>query len=47
MRALGFQASVSLKDGLRELAEWGKSVPAHDRVDAATRELEARGLTQG
>jgi len=47
MRALGFQAAVSLKDGLRELAEWGKGVPAQDRVDAATRELEAYGLTQG
>ena len=47
LRALGFMPSVTLAEGLRELVAWGRAVMAEDRVDAAAKELEARGLTQG
>ena len=47
LRALGFEPSMMLDAGLRELVEWGKRVEAEDRVEAAAKELEARGLTQG
>ena len=47
LRALGFRPSVSLEDGLRGLAEWGRGVEAEDRVEAAAKELESRGLTRG
>jgi len=47
LRALGFQPSVSLEEGLRDLAAWGREADAEDRVEQAARELEARGLTQG
>jgi len=47
LRALGFQPSVSLEEGLRDLAAWGREAAAEDRVEQAARELEARGLTQG
>ena len=47
LRAIGFAPSVSLEEGLRELVAWGKAMEAEDRVEAATKELEARGLTQG
>ncbi len=43
----GFRPQVSLQDGLRELVEWGKPQPAKDRVDEATKELQAYGLAQG
>lgn len=41
---LGFRPQRSLADGLPELAEWLARQTASDRVEAATRELEARGL---
>ena len=47
LRALGFAPSISLAEGLRELVAWGKAVEAEDRVEAATTELESRGLTHG
>jgi dTDP-L-rhamnose 4-epimerase len=47
LRALGFRPSVGLEEGLRELVEWGRTVQADDRVEAAARELESRGLTRG
>jgi dTDP-L-rhamnose 4-epimerase len=47
LAALGFRPSVSLEEGLRDLVEWGRTVPAEDRVEQAARELEARGLTRG
>ena len=43
----GFRPQVSLQDGLQELVEWGKPQPAQDRVDEATKELQAYGLAQG
>ena len=47
LRALGFSSSVALEEGLKELVEWGRTVDAQDRVEAAARELEQRGLTKG
>ncbi len=47
LRALGFEPSVTLEEGLRDLAAWGREVTAEDRVEEAARELETRGLTQG
>ena len=46
LQALGYSPSIALEEGLRELVEWGKQVQAEDRVEAAAKELEARGLTQ-
>jgi dTDP-L-rhamnose 4-epimerase len=42
---LGYQPRVSLKDGLGELVEWLEGQIAEDRVDQASAELSARGLT--
>ena len=47
LRALGFSPSVTLEEGLRELVAWGRQVKAEDRVEAAAKELESRGLTRG
>ena len=47
LRALGFSSSTRLEDGLRELVEWGRTTEAVDRVEAASMELETRGLTRG
>jgi dTDP-L-rhamnose 4-epimerase len=44
-RLLGYAPSVTLEDGLSELIEWLKEQTAEDRVDKATAELAARGLT--
>jgi dTDP-L-rhamnose 4-epimerase len=46
LQALGFQPTVTLEDGLRDLVAWGRQVRAEDRMEEAARELEARGLTQ-
>jgi dTDP-L-rhamnose 4-epimerase len=42
---LGFQPQITLEDGIRELAGWLEGRVAHDHVEAASRELAARGLT--
>ena len=42
---LGYEPTVTLQDGLTELAEWLSDQTAHDRVADASRELAARGLT--
>ena len=44
-RLLGFQARLSLREGLEELAGWLTGQTAHDRLDQASAELAARGLT--
>lgn len=44
-RLLGYEPGVELDDGLIELASWLKGQVAYDRVDEASRELAARGLT--
>lgn len=47
LKALGFQPSVELAQGFRDLAAWGQKVEAKDRVEAAALELQQRGLAQG
>lgn len=42
---LGYRPSVSLEEGLTELALWLDGQIAHDRVMEATAELNTRGLT--
>ncbi len=42
---LGFRARVPLEKGMSELVGWLAGQEAEDRVDTATRELAARGLT--
>jgi dTDP-L-rhamnose 4-epimerase len=44
-RVLGYRPQVDLEDGMAELASWLEGEVATDRVDAATAELAARGLT--
>ena len=44
-RVLGYEPEVTLEDGVIELAEWLREQVAHDRVDEASAELAARGLT--
>ena len=41
---LGFRAYKDFDEGLAELAEWVAGQTAHDRVDEARAELEAKGL---
>jgi dTDP-L-rhamnose 4-epimerase len=41
---LGFSPEVDFEAGLQELAEWLAEQQAEDSVEAATRELESRGL---
>ena len=43
-RVLGYEPTTTLDDGLVELAEWLDGQVAVDRVDAATAELNSRGL---
>jgi dTDP-L-rhamnose 4-epimerase len=43
---LGFEAKVSLEDGMRDLLAWLSGREAVDRVDAATDELMSRGLAR-
>ncbi len=42
---IGYEPQVALEDGMEELAEWLEGQVATDRVDSATAELAARGLT--
>jgi dTDP-L-rhamnose 4-epimerase len=44
-RLLGYRPAVPLERGLEELAAWLDGQVCDDRVDAATAELAARGLT--
>jgi dTDP-L-rhamnose 4-epimerase len=43
-REFGYAPQIDFEDGLSELAEWLAGQIAEDSVDAAARELEARGL---
>jgi len=45
-RELGYRPRVAFDDGLRELLAWLRTQSADDGVDAASRELAARGLTR-
>ena len=42
---LGYEPRVELEDGLVELAAWLEGQEATDRVEQASAELAARGLT--
>jgi dTDP-L-rhamnose 4-epimerase len=42
---LGYEPSVTIEEGMIELAEWLQHQAADDRVAEASRELAARGLT--
>jgi len=44
-RVLGYEPQVSLDDGLAELVTWLEGQVAEDRVNQASAELSARGLT--
>ena len=43
---LGFRPTISLEDGMAKLVQWLAEQPADDHVEAATRELETRGLAR-
>lgn len=45
IRKLGFKPRISFSEGMRDLANWSKTVTAKDKVEAANKELEIRGLT--
>lgn len=42
---LGYEPQVTLDDGIAELAQWLQGQTADDRIEQATAELSARGLT--
>jgi dTDP-L-rhamnose 4-epimerase len=42
---LGYEPQVALENGLEELAAWLEGQEATDRVEEASAELAARGLT--
>ena len=42
---LGFEAKMTFEQGMTELVDWLQDQEANDRVDDATKELAARGLT--
>ena len=42
---LGFEAKMTFEHGMSELIDWLQDQEANDRVDDATKELTARGLT--
>jgi dTDP-L-rhamnose 4-epimerase len=42
---LGYEPRIRLEDGLEELASWLEGQEATDRVEQASAELAARGLT--
>jgi dTDP-L-rhamnose 4-epimerase len=44
-RLLGYAPSVTFEDGISELIDWLRQQTAEDRVDKATAELAAHGLT--
>ncbi|MGI8546079.1 MAG: NAD-dependent epimerase/dehydratase family protein, partial [Gemmatimonadaceae bacterium] len=44
-QVLGYEPRVSIDDGIEELADWLDGQIAYDRVEQASAELEARGLT--
>ena len=45
-KLLGFRASMSLEEGMRDLVRWLADQEAVDRVEVATTELAQRGLTR-
>jgi dTDP-L-rhamnose 4-epimerase len=45
-RELGYRPRIAFEDGLRELLAWLRTQSAEDSVEAASRELAARGLAR-
>ena len=45
-RLLGYEPTVAFEDGIAELVDWMRRQTADDRVEMATAELAARGLTR-
>ncbi len=45
-KLLGYDPKVSFEKGMRELAEWGRSVSAEDRFEEALEELKSKGLVE-
>ncbi len=43
-RLLGYEPQVNLKEGMRELVEWGREHASRDGFDSAYNELQASGL---
>lgn len=44
-RLLGYEPTVKFEDGIAELIDWVRHQSAEDKVEFATNELAARGLT--
>jgi len=40
----GFEPSISIEEGMEELANWTKAQKARDDFEKASKELEVRGL---
>ena len=45
IKKIGFTPKISLKNGLKNLVEWGKTEKAVDKIKEANLELEKRNLT--
>jgi len=45
-QVLGFEAKVSIEDGMDELIAWSEDAPAEDRVEDSLRALKERGLVR-
>jgi len=45
IQKLGFRPKVGFSEGMKLLYEWSRTQEAQDKVEAANRELESRGLT--
>ena len=44
LNTLGFRATVTLEQGMRDLLEWARGAEAKDRVRLADAQLRKRGL---
>lgn len=47
IQKIGYKPSVEIKDGFRDLVEWGKTVDAKDKSKQAAKELIDRKLVEG
>jgi dTDP-L-rhamnose 4-epimerase len=46
IKELGFEPSISLEEGMKDLVAWGETVNAVDKVEAAQEELKEKGLVE-